>query len=817
MGIINTRPVGLVLAKGPLDCKIAFVGEAPGSQEVKLGEPFVGRSGQLLNELLKTTGIARTSCYITNVIKEQPFRNNVKLFIDLKKRTPKISPEWEDYVKELQEELSECKANIIVAVGAIAMYALTEQRGIVKRRGSLYESTILPGRKVIPIIHPSAALRQYVYQHYIIYDLLKIKKESEFSALVFPEREILIEPSYLDVMCFLSECESKDMVAFDIEVSNHEVSCISFATSATRVMSIPFIKGGQDYFPPDQEMEVWKRISDVLENNNITKLAQNACFDVTFLFRKYGIRTRPLDDTMVAQAMVLPDFPKGLDFITSLYTNEPYYKDEGKFRIKFGGGSDERFWIYNAKDSLVLMEAYPKILKELIYLRNVDIYKHQASLIEPLVYMSERGIKMDTEGLKIHSEKTGRDIETLKIEIDAMTEGMIKNPNSTMQVKNYFYEFKGEKPYISRSTGNPSVDVDALKRLARKGYEEARVLLKIRTLTKLKGTYLDVTLDGDGRLRCAYNPVGTKSGRLSSSKTIFGTGTNLQNQPPEMKGYMLADDGYIIYSMDLSQAENRVVAYVAPEPAMIEAFESGVDIHAKTASLIFRKPVDEISDEPGSCPLAGGKYSERFWGKKANHGLNYDLGYKGFAMYYEMPEVEAKFIVGSYHTAYPGVRLYYEWIKSQLSTDRILENPFGRRRKFMDRWGHSLFKEAYSWIPQSTIADKLNRDGVLFIYNNQQWFKPVELLNQVHDSIVFQIPIDIGLQEHASILYRIKNSLETPIKWRIQDFSIPTDLEMGMNLKTTHEIDISKVVTVNDMENAISSVYEEVKLAQETR
>ena len=111
-------------------------------------------------------------------------------------------------------------------------------------------------------------------------------------------------------------------------------------------------------------------------------------------------------------------------------------------------------------------------------------------------------------------------------------------------------------------------------------------------------------------MRCAFNPVGTKSGRLSSSKTIFGTGTNLQNQPAEMKGYMMADDGFVLYNMDLSQAENRVVAYIAPEPSMIQAFENGTDIHSQTAGLIFRKPVDEISDEPGSCDIAGGRYSE---------------------------------------------------------------------------------------------------------------------------------------------------------------------------------------------------------------
>ena len=125
----------------------------------------------------------------------------------------------------------------------------------------------------------------------------------------------------------------------------------------------------------------------------------------------------------------------------------------------------------------------------------------------------------------------------------------------------------------------------------------------------------------------------------------------------------------------------------------------------------------------------------------------------------------------------------------------------------MDRWGHTLFKEAYSWIPQSSVADKLNRDGVLFIYRNQQWFKEVELLNQVHDSILFQIPINVGLERHADILTRIKDSLESPITWRTKSFSIPVDLEMGVNLKTTSAVDLSK----DSMKDAIEEIFKGIE------
>ncbi len=351
------------------------------------------------------------------------------------------------------------------------------------------------------------------------------------------------------------------MVAFDIEVSNDEVSCISFSTQADEAISIPFTKGYAEYFRLDQEASLWKQIADILEDENVLKLGQNVIFDSTFLHRKFGIRTRPCADTMIASAILFPEFPKGLDFITSIYTRHPYYKDEGKHRIKYGGGSDRDFWIYNAKDSVTLMEAFPKIYKDLERQGNAETYTRQAALIEVLMYCSEHGIRMDNKGLREESDRVGNEIKQLTDELTVLC-GFPINPNSPKQLKDYFYITKGMKPYKDRKTKRISVNEETLKRISRKGHKEAKILLKLRGLTKLKGTYLDVKLDIDGRMRCSYNPVGTKSGRLSSGKTIFGTGTNLQNQPPIMKRFMLADEGYVLYNIDLSQAENRVVAYL---------------------------------------------------------------------------------------------------------------------------------------------------------------------------------------------------------------------------------------------------------------
>ncbi|MBU2052484.1 hypothetical protein KKH13_04745 [Patescibacteria group bacterium] len=244
----------------------------------------------------------------------------------------------------------------------------------------------------------------------------------------------------------------------------------------------------------------------------------------------------------------------------------------------------------------------------------------------------------------------------------------------------------------------------------------------------------------------------------------------------------------ILYNIDLAKAENKVVAYISPDPNMITAFEQGIDLHSLTAALIFRKPIEEISDEIGSCQIGSGMQSERYWGKKANHGLNYGLGYKSFALTYEITEQEANFIVTRYFEAYPGVKHYHAWVQESLQKTRSLTDCFGKRRVFLDRWGDSLFKEAYSFIPQSTVAGLMNFNGLSYIWKNRNMFQGLELLNTVHDSIVFQISNKYNSEYHAILIKRICDSLEQPILYRGREFSIGADVSIGYNLKKLRPI-----------------------------
>lgn len=781
--------------EGNLSSKIAFIGEAPSFTEVAQGRPFVGRAGQQFNDFLLHARIPRAEVYITNVFKvqvtkrskprEQFYANNTLLF-DSRKGFTK---EGLSFVDELYVELNSGEFNVLVPMGNPALCALLDKTGITKWRGSILWSDKLKV-KILPTIHPAAAMRQYLYRHLIIADFKKAREQSQYSELRLKEREYNLFPSFQEVCLYLESLEGGDEVAFDIEVLRGEVSCISFSADPTYGFVIPFHVQNKPYFSLDQEAEIWRLITQVLQNEDIKKIGQNLIFDTSFLYEKYGIITKNLDDTMIAHRLTFPDFPAGLDFMTSMYTDIPYYKDEGKQYMKWGG-TEEAFLLYNAKDSIICREAMPQLKDDMQNMGNTETYEEQKKLLEPLTYMGLRGLRVDEEGLEKQKSKTLEELEELQEELNSIVGAEI-NANSSKQVATYFYIKKGLTPY--KNKGKITTDDGAMKRIARKGYKEASLVLRIRHLRKMIGTYYEVKLK-DGRLRCSYDPM-KKTGRLGSGEDIFGYGTNMQNQPKEMNKFFIADEGCLIYNVDLSQADNRSVAYIAPEPRMIKAFEDKIDVHALTASLIFNIPIDEIKqmDKEGvKAEIGYGDQTHRYWGKKCNHALNYGMGYSKFSYMLEIPEKQGKHLVEAYHKAYPGVRQsYHNWVRTQLSKNRTLTNAFGRKYLFLDRWGDQLFHQAYAFIPQSNTADIINRRGLIPIYYDKEEFGEVELLRQVHDSINFQIPLSAGIEGHIRAIQEIKRLLEEEIIWKTRTFIIPAEFSVGLNLGEQKDLRIDQ-------------------------
>jgi uracil-DNA glycosylase family 4 len=735
--------------------------------------------------------MSRGDVYITNVIKERPRDNNPENgFITFTQgRVSETTPAFLEHVENLRKQLEQCKANVFVALGNIALYALCnlEKPKITSRRGSIMESTLLPGRKVIPVIHPGSAQRDYFMRYPILRDLQKARRESLFPSIRLPQRELLIRPSYIEVMEYIERAKGSTVFSFDIELIRQEIDCIAIALAPDLSMSIPFFEGGnRNFFSPEHEVEIWTALAELFALP-MHKIGHNTSFDATLLYRTLHILPVNMDDTMVARRITKPDLAMALEAVTADYTDEPYYKDEGK-RWKDPTVTDEEFWTYNAKDAAVTYEVSFPLAKELRRQNNASTYKRQISILRPLIYMMVKGIRMDVEGLKRGYTESQEKIKKLQEELDAIA-GHHINFDSPAQVRNYFYVEKGLKPYTHK--GKVTVDVTAMKRLASKGIQEARIIQEVRSIRTVASTFLDMKLDEDGRLRCSFNPVGAATGRLSSSKRIdTGTGMNQQNQPTLTKMLMLADEGYMLYELDKEQAENRIVAYCAPEPLMIKAFENGIDVHRQTYGLMFNIPIDQVSDVKGSCDLGTGRDSQRDWGKRSNHSLNYDLGPDEFRLRYECSLQEAKLLITRYHSVYPGVKAHYHaWIQNQLSKDRTIINchPFERRRTFLGPWGRETWKQAYSHFAQSTVGDLINECGLAYMDNNEE-FREVELLNQVHDSIIIQIPLSLPWITHAILVWKLIASLDIPLRFRSTEFVIPTGLKAGLRLGVAKKV-----------------------------
>lgn len=797
---------------GLLSSKIAIVGEQPAKYEVKYGRPFVGPAGKNLDECLRNAKIARGSCYLTNVIKEvdHDLEHYMRITGGVNGKAI-IYEAGQQYINALRDELEQTSANVIVALGNTPLFTLTDRTGITAWRGSVIESTLLPGRKVIPCLHPAnytdekvlANPAAYLSKYLITMDLEKVRCESEYPDIRLEDRKLYTQPSFYDVMSWLEQCrllaEQGRIIYYDIELTpkTQELSCISFAIGPHEVLCIPFVDANGDYFTGEQEYEIMLKIEELLADERYQKGGQNLIFDAHFLLRKYGIRTRNVAaDTMIAQHILYPDFGgktyrgKSLEFITSMWTDVPYYKRDGKLWLT-GLGEYDKGWRYNCLDSIVCADAYPKQLSEIEERGNAVAYERQMRLIGPLSYMMEKGIRIDVSGMERASKQALLEADELTHQVFSLT-GRIFNLASPQQVSDYFYRDKQIQPYLNKN-GKPTVDEEALTRIANKGFREASLILEIRRLQKKASTFLNPeNVDTDGRMRCSYNPVGTRFSRISSSANIFGTGANLQNVPHDVLGYYVADVGHVIYSLDMSQIEARIVAYVGNITQMKEVYEKGLDIHRQTGSLIFNKHYNDVSSEPGSSTIGNGTYSERDWAKRANHGFNYGFGYKSFSLLYEIPERQAKFIYDGYHAAYPGLRgTYWTGIEKELRATRTLTNLFGRKITFLGKWGEKLLNEAYSCIPQGTCGDLVNEWGLNYVYyNSDPLFKHIELLTQVHDSISFQVPLSLPLEDHAKILLSIKSSLEQPLRYRNVEFVVPVDLVVNTNLNKNLGIEL---------------------------
>ena len=754
---------------GPPNAKIALVGEAPGVDEEHQGKPFVGASGHLLTEMLSHVGIPRTDCYLTNVIKERPPKNDFsKFYLDKSRKQP--SPKLTGSILELQSELGNINPNITVALGNEALKALASRSGIDRWRGSILATDV---GKLVPTYHPAYVLRNYSGRPIVELDLKRALEESQSPALDLPHFDFELKPSLERVLQFLND-PPPSPIAFDIETTGNHVRCLGFAWSASQALVIPFhqaiksTKIGATETPtePSWTLPEEKAILDGIQSLFLERdlIAQNFPFDSTILARDFGLRTGVLRcDTLLLHHALYPELPKSLDFLASVYTRVPRYSD-------YNAENDESTWLYNAKDCAVTWEVARQLETEA---REAGVWAFYKGTVEPAMFSltraQNRGVSVDAKEREFQRaalEQTLREKEELLLSLT----GRQLNPQSPKQMKEYFYDELHLPPVISRSTHNPTVDDAAIVQLKGKFPKHKPTFSAIqshRTARTILSTFLDdARLDRRGRFTTAYNIGGTKNGRLSSSKTLFGVGGNLQNIPKsDFRRMFLPEDGHIFIKADLSQAEVRVVAWIAPIPLLIKRFSSDktFDIHTWNATNIFGGTERSITKEQRGIAKAG------------VHGGNYGLGARKAAQIYQLGYQDAKRAIEAYRSALPEVKEWWGNVQSEVSSSRTLTSPLGRRRVFMGRLDDETFRSAYSFIPQATVSDIISRA----FFRVEALVPGVLPILQVHDEVCFSCPKE--LLEEA--LPKIKRLLEPPIKipGQFQPLVIPCDIEVGRN------------------------------------
>ena len=777
----------MVPFSGPKTAKIYIVGDGPTSTDMANKKIFTGGTGQILDRLLRDSGLTRDECRLANVVRVQPKGNNYRnLYHDKSFKSP--TAELEADREYLIADIKECKPNVVVCLGDEPLSALIGHRGIDVWRGSILWSK-KADCKVVASLHPGYIMRMWKMLPLALFDFKRISEECLTPVYVPLVRDMILAPTFEQCMVEIERLKGVEHYAFDVETVYKEegddiiprLTCISFADTTNHAICIPFTysRGLEtiDYWENiDEEIAILHAIRDLLETKSIKKFAQNLPYDVCVLASNppYARVNNFELDTMCAFHLLYSELPKNLGVITSVYTKQIYYKDTRT------SGNDMEFWEYNCLDSMVTLESGLGLIEDLKEFDLLDFYyKYVHSLLPVVIDMQLRGVAIDIPMWEAANKEYGqRVLDCIAKGNELIEEGI--NLASPKQLCSLLYDKLGFPEQYNKKgkVKSRTTDEKAVTKLkATIDHPILDLIIDFRHVSKVHKTYLTDLFWKDKRTRSSYliggdkdGQGGTETGRLSSRESIFGIGTNNQNIPKGIcRRMFIADKDRLFFATDLSQAEVWIVAYMAEEERLISVLNSGGDIHTQNAAWIFGKRMEDVT-----------KW-ERTIAKRLVHASNYGIGARAFGWHAGVRESEARDLLDKYFTTFPNIKMWQLQIQSHLSKSRILTSPLGRKRMFFARQGDTLFRSAYAFVPQSTVADSLNLAMATF-YNKYQQY-PVMM--QIHDEFIIQAPADYNIQE-------LLDCFKVPIRVKNREFTIPVTVKKGKNWNDLEEVNLDE-------------------------
>ena len=582
----------------------------------------------------------------------------------------------------------------------------------------------------------------------------------------------------------INKLKSAQSFCFDTETTSlnvweAELVGVAFSTETSSGYYVPF---SSDF---DQSVSVLHLFKALLEDSTKEKIGHNLKYDINVL-KKYGVYVSgPLFDTMVAHYVLHPDENRrNMDILAE---NELNYSPMSITELIGKKGAKQKSMRevdvkvaceYACEDTditLQLKEKFEPLLKQG---KEFDLFQNvEMPLITVLGEMEEEGVHLDSDMLHDYSEKLGTEITEIerKIYESAGKEFLISSPKQVGEV--LFDHLKITDKAKKTKTGQYATGEDVLQKLTSK-HPIVGLLLEYREVVKLKNTYVDplpeLVNTKTKRLHTSYNQVVAATGRLSSDKP------NLQNIPIRTtrgkeirKAFVPRNENYTLIAADYSQIELRIIAALSGDENMLEAFNSGQDIHASTAAKVYGIALDEVTRE------------QRSHAKMVNFGIIYGISAFGLSQRLNISRKEAKQIIDSYFEKFPGIKTFMDQCIADAREQGYVETILGRKRPLRDINSANAVvrgfaeRNAINSPIQGSAADMIKLAMIKIQEYLKKEKKESKMILQVHDELIFDAP----KSEAEDLMVKVKEIMSSAMEINVV---MEVDANQGDNWLQAH-------------------------------
>ncbi len=601
------------------------------------------------------------------------------------------------------------------------------------------------------------------------------ENNSEFKTIENSEKNYTLVKDAKSLAKLVKELQQQKSVCFDTETTG-----LDELNDKMLGVAVSFKKGEGYYISIPKEINARKEFKELLipffENEKIEKIAHNIKYDLAILKNDKIEVKGPLFDTMIAHYLLEPDQRHGMDMLSETYLEykpvsiESLIGPKGKNQKNMADIDPAEVSDYACEDADVTFQLC-EVFKTKIdgtYLEKL-FYEVEMPLARVLLDMEREGINLDTDALGEFSEELNNELITLQKNIlDAA--GVEFNVDSPKQLGDVLFEtLQIDEKAKKTKTGQYKTDEATLSKLEGK-HPIIKDILEYRQMKKLKSTYVDALpklVDRKtGRIHTTYSQTVAATGRLSSNNP------NLQNIPIRStrgkeirKAFKAGGKDFSILAADYSQIELRIIAALSKDQGMIEAFKSGKDIHAATASKVFDVALEEVTRDMRSKA------------KMVNFGIIYGISAFGLSQRLDISRTEAKEIIDNYFEKYSRIKEYMDESIEYARAHEYVETILGRRRYLPKINGGNGMERGFAErnainAPIQGSAADIIKLAMIKIHQRMidDQYKS-KLLLQVHDELVFDAHKDEIEKLTEMVKYEMENAIE---------FDVPLEVESGL-------------------------------------